>query len=172
MLKQISILCVASAMLLLTGCSSKPSALMVNKQGEAPQALIKISNGSGAPSWAYNESKAFRNALETAATVTLKRDFKYFAIVKPAEISNINGSLKNTAKELIEVCNPSSAMVLNIPGNTNLHKCGVYNTQAQMQIAMYNEEQNNFTVINAQEVIDYLKTNDLYANDGVEIKNK
>ena len=172
MLKQISILGIASAMLLLSGCSSKPSALMVNNQGETPQAMIKISNGSGAPSWSYNETKAFRNALEAAATITLNKGFKYFAIVKPTEISNISGSLRNTAKELIEVCSPSSAMVLNIPGNSSLHKCGVYNTRANMQIAMYNEEQNDFTVINAQKVIDYLKANDLYDDNGVEMKSK
>ena len=170
MLKQISILGVASAILLLSGCSSKPSALMVNKQGETPQAVIKISNGSGAPSWSYNESKAFRNALEAAATTTLEKDFKYFAIVEPTEISNISGSLRNTAKELIEVCDPSSVMVLNILGNSSLHKCGVYNTNASMKISMYNEEQNSFTVINAQEVIDYLKANDLYDDNGVEMK--
>ena len=120
--------------------------------------------------YSYNETKAFRNVLEAAATTTIEKGYKYFAIVKPKEISNVSGSLRNTAKELIEVCSPNSALFLKIPGASGLHKCGTRNTTAMMEIAMYNEEQNNFTVINAQEVISYLKANDLYDANGVEIE--
>jgi len=172
MLKKISILSVASAILLLSGCASKPSALMINEQSKTPQAIIKIANGAGTPSWSHNESKAFRNVLEAAAITTLQKGYKYFAIIKPDEISNTKGSLRNTAKELIAKCDPNSALFLSIPGAEGLHKCGTYGTHAYMKIAMYNKEQVNFTVINAQDVIDYLKKEDLYDDNGVDIKSK
>ena len=169
MLKRISILSVTS-IILLSGCASKPEAIVTNSSSKHPQATIKIANGAGAPSWSHNESKAFHNVLEAAAAVTLQRGYKYFAILKPDEISNIKGSLKNTAKELIAQCDPSSTLFISIPGAGGLHKCGTYNTNATMKIAMYNEEQVNFTVIDAQAVLDYLKKHDLYDDNGVDIK--
>lgn len=172
MLKRLSMIGIAGAMLLLSGCASKPSAMVHKKKDEAPTAYVKVRNGSGAPSWSYNESKAFRNVLEAAAETTMARGYKYFAITHPLDIANTKGSLKNTAKELIEACSPSSAMVLNIPGGGGLHKCGVYNTNASLSIIMYNEEQNDFTVINAEEVIAYMKANDLYDGEGVDIKTR
>ena len=170
MLKNISIIGAVSAALLLSGCASKPTAF-VFKKGDIPEATIRVHNGAGSPSWSYNESKAFRNALEAAAESTLQKGFKYFAITSPKEIANTKGSLKNTAQELLEACSPSSLLALSIPGAGGLHKCGTHNTRAQFLIAMYNEEQTNFTVINAQKVIDYLKENDLYDNVGVEVQN-
>ena len=169
MLKKISILSVAS-IILLSGCASKPTAMIPNSPSKLPQAVIRIANGAGAPSWSHNESKAFRNVLEAAATTTLQRGYKYFAIMKPDEISNTKGSLKNTAEELIAKCDPSSALFISVPGAGGLHNCGTYNTNATMSIAMYNEEQVNFTVIDAQAVIDYLKKNDLYDDNGVDIE--
>lgn len=173
MLKKLSLLSVVSAVLLLSGCASKPSALLVDGgRTGTQQASIKVSNGSGAPSWSYNESKAFRNVLEAAATSTLEKGYKYFAIYTPNEISNTKGSLANTAEELIAKCDPSSALFISVPGAGGLHKCGTYNTTAKMQIVMFNEEQEKHTVIDAQKVIDYLKANELYDDNGVEIKDK
>jgi hypothetical protein len=158
------------AVLLLSGCASKPKVTEDTYNGfTTPALVIEVSNGAGAPSWAYNESKAFRNALEAAAEVTLQEGYKYFAIVEPREIANVKGSLRNTAKEIIDYCDPNGAMVLNFAGGNGLHKCGVYNTRARIRVALYNEEQTDFTVFNAQEVLDYLKTNDLYDGNGINM---
>ena len=154
----------------LSGCASKPKVTEDTYNGfTIPALVINVHNGAGAPSWAYNESKAFRNALEAAAEGTLHKGYKYFAIIEPREIANVKGSLRNTAKEIIEYCDPSSAMVLDFAGGNGLHKCGVSNTRAHMKIALFNEEQTNFTVFNAQEVLDYLKANDLYDGNGIEM---
>jgi len=159
--------------LLLSGCASKPKVTEDTYNGFAiPALVIEVRNGAGAPSWAYNESKAFRNALEAAAEGTLQEGYKYFAIVEPREIANVKGSLRNTAKEIIEYCDPNSAMVLNFAGGNGLHKCGVRNTQAHMRIALFNEEQTDFTVFNAKEVLDYLKSNDLYDGNEIEMIRK
>jgi len=162
---------ILAAISFFSGCASKPQAINVGKLHEAPQMLIKVNNGTGAPSWSYNEAKAFRNVLESAATATLKKGYRYFAIVKPDEISNIKGSLINSAKELIEKCDPASAAFINVAG-AGLHKCGAYNTSAKLLIALYNQEQTNFTLYNAQKVIDYLKSKDLYEGKGIEIIQK
>lgn len=168
MLKQISIISIASAILLLSGCGAKPEASMLIHSKMTPTAQIKVNNGAGTPSWASNERKAFTNILEASAKVTLKKGYKYFVIVKPSEIANKKGFLKNTAKELLEFCTSNPLMVLNIGGG--LHKCGTYNTEAKMTISMYNEEQEEFTVIDAQKVLDYYETNDLSSGDDVKIQ--
>ena len=170
MLKKISLLGIVSIAVLLSGCGSKPTALMVSgATNNEQQAIITVSNGMGVPSWAANESKAFHNVLEAAATATLERGYKYFAIYQPDEISNIKGSLANTAEELLKKCDPNAALVLAIPGTSGLHKCGTYNTKARLAIIMYHEEQEKFTVIDAQKVIDYMKSKKIYDDNGVKI---
>lgn len=169
MLKQILIIAIASAMLLLSGCGAKPKATMLKINTENPSAEIKIDNGTGVPSWAANESKAFKNVLEASAKFTLQKGYKYFAIISPNEIANTNGSLRNTAKELLEHCTPNSSLVMNIPGVKGLHKCGTYNTKAILRISMFNKEQEEFTVINAQKVLDFYKENDLLSDEDIEI---
>jgi hypothetical protein len=159
-----------SSIVLLAGCASKPRVYFDPRTGDNT-ALIRISNGMGAPSWGYNESKAFRNALEVAARLTLKKGYKYFAIVKPDDISNIKGSLKNTAKEVIEYCSPS---VINIAYfGQKLHRCGTYNTQAQLLIEMYNVKRTDYTVFDAKKVLEYLKKHKLSDNlTDIEEKDK
>lgn len=169
MLKKILIFGVVTALFLFSGCASKPAVSIYNNYNP-PRAFIRIHNGAGAPSWSHNESKAFRNVLEAAATTTLKQGYKYFAILKPDVISNIKGSLSNTGKELIEKCDPNAALFISIPGAGGLHKCGTNNTRAYLSIAMYNEEQNDFTVIDAQKLVDYLKENNLFDDNGIDIK--
>lgn len=149
-----------------TGCASKPKVSYI--EDKEVLATIKISNGSGYPSWAANESEAFRDALETAARATLNKEYKYFAIVAPQDISNLNGSIKNTAREVIEFCEPGSMMALNFAGGAGLHKCGTYNTNAKMVVALFNEEQIDFVVYNAQEVIDYYHAEDIYDDTDIE----
>ncbi|SFP29761.1 hypothetical protein [Hydrogenimonas thermophila] len=167
MLKKIIITMAISTTVIMTGCASKPKAITIGKLNDAPQILIKVRNGAGAPSWSYNESKAFRNVLESAATVTLQKGYKYFAIVKPNEISNIQGAMINSAEELLKRCDPADAAFINIAG-AGLHKCGVYNTKATLVIALYNKKPVDFTVYDAQQVIDYLKSKGLYEGQGIE----
>ena len=159
-----------SAMFLLSGCGAKPSVTSKGRVlGDAPILHVIVSNGAGAPSYGYNESKAFRNVLEASAEGTLSKGYKYFAIMSPKAIANTKGSLKNTVPELIEKCSASSAMALSLTRG-NMRECGVRNTSAGMQIALYNEEQLDFTVIDAQAAIDYMKANGLYDGNGIEEK--
>lgn len=170
MLKIITIVTVVAGALLLSGCGAKPQAVIKNHDANSLRAYINISNGAGVPSWAANESKAFRNALEVAAATTLEKKYKYFAFIEPKEISNFDGSLLNTPKEILEKCSPNSLLALSVPGTAGLHKCGTYNTKASLSIVMFNEEQKDFTVFNAQEVLAYMKEKDLY--EGLEIEAK
>lgn len=150
---------------LFTGCASKPK--VTYSEDKELRAQIKIRNGAGYPSWAANESKAFRNALQAAANATLNKEYKYFAIIAPQSISNVDGSIKNTAKEVIEFCSPGAMMALSF-GGAGLHKCGTYNTNAIIAIALFNEEQTDFVVYNAQEVLDYYHAEEIYDDADIE----
>jgi len=175
MIRKIAItLTIVTAAIIMTGCAAKPKAIISKTpNNQAPQAFIKIFNGNGNTfsGWASRETRAFTNAIETAATLTLKKEYKYFAIVKPDEISNLNGSLINTAEEVIEKCSPSKILQFNFHG-LGLHKCGTRNTSARLVIAMYKEQPNDFPTYNAKKVIEYLKSKDLYEGQGVEIVEK
>lgn len=164
--KSILMSVVMALVVLFTGCASKPKVTYSNDK--ELHAQIQIRNGTGYPSWASNESEAFRNALQAAARATLNKEYKYFAIIAPQSISNVDGSIKNTAKEVIEFCTPGSMMALNFAGGTGLHKCGTYNTNAKIAIALFNEEQNDFVVYNAQEVVDYYHAEDIYDDTDIE----
>ena len=163
----------ATLTLLLGGCASKPKVeLYKGAESGAQHAYIRVANGAGSPSWSHNESKAFRDALETAARVTLQKGYKYFAIYYPSEIANTKGSLDNTAEELLAKCDPNAAAVLDIGIGGVLHKCGTHNTNAVMRIMMYHEQQEKFTVIDAQKVIDFYKSHDIYDDFELDIKEK
>lgn len=164
MLKSIVITSSVLVALLLSGCGSKPKVAMQNYGSDSLRADISISNGAGVPSWSANESEAFENALETAAATTLQKGYRYFAIIEPKEISNFNGSLLNTPEEILTKCSSSSFLAISIPGTGGLHKCGTYNTNAKMSIVMFKEEQKDFTVFNAQDVIDFMKKENLFEN--------
>lgn len=170
MLKIITTITAIAGALLLNGCGAKPEALIKNHDANSLRAYVNISNGAGVPSWAANESKAFRNALEVAAATTLEKKFKYFAFIEPKEISNFDGSLLNSAEEILKKCSSSSLLALSVPDTGGLHKCGTYNTRASLSIVMFNEEQKDFTVFNAQEVLDYMKEKDLYGALEVNVK--
>lgn len=167
MLKKITVIASIAGILLFSGCGAKPKALLKNHNDNSLRANIFISNGIGVPSWAANETDAFKSALEVAAVTTLQQNYKYFAFFSPKEISNLDGSLSNTPEEILEKCSPSALLALHVPGTGGLHKCGTYNTKAKLGIQMFNEEQLNFTVFNAQEVIDYMKERGLY--EGLEV---
>ena len=154
------------SLLFLSGCGSRPKA-SYTQASEKQLADIKISNGAGYPSWSANEANAFRDALETAARVTLHKEYKYFAIVTPQDMSNLKGSIKNTAEEALDYCSPSGFLALNINGS-GLHKCGTFNTMAKMRIILYNEEQVDFVVYDAQDIIDYYRTEGIYDGDDIE----
>ncbi len=171
MLKKISLVSVATAMLLFSGCGKKPQVKMLSHTSSESQAIVKIDNGAGTPSWAANENKAFRNSLEASAKLTLKKGYKYFAINAPKEISTTKGSLRNTAKELLDYCSANSLVISNF-GGSGLHKCGVYNTRMNIMITMYKEEQDGFLVVDAAKLLTYFKANDLLSDDELEISDK
>lgn len=163
-------------LLLLSGCGVK-SKVFVSKSpmDQTGEAIIAIHNGAGKviSGWASRETRAFTNAIEVAATTTLENGYRYFAIVKPDEISNLKGSLINTAKEVIEKCSPSKLLQINIYNTgLGLHKCGTYNTRAKLVIAMYKTQPEDFTVFDAKEVIKYLEDNELFENRKIDVSIK
>lgn len=159
------------ATLMFFGCSSKP--LVINEKASGLTA-IKINNGTGTPSWGANEKEATLNALQVAADVTLSSGAKSFYIVKPDEISNLKGSMMNSAKEYIDKCVPSSAIMFNVAG-AGLHKCGVaYNTKAVLVIKIVDNQTNEVITYSAQSVVDYLKSNGMYdeGKASIDLKEK
>jgi len=169
MLKFTTIIGTLAALLLFSGCGAKPKAYLKHYPNGTIRADVFVHNGAGVPSWSANESEAFENVLETAATVTLDKGYKYFAIITPKEISNIDGSLLNTTEEIFSKCVPNSLLFISIPGTGGLHKCGTQNTNANIDIIMYHEEQTDFTVFNASNVLAYMKEHGSYEAIEVDV---
>jgi len=112
----------------------------------------------------YNKST--RATLQQAARVTLFEKYKYFAFTHPKMISNFHGSLINTAEEYLEQCEINVGHVL--VGGLNACQFNVKPNKTITQIIMLNNPPNDFLVYDAQQVINYLKSKDLF-EDEIEI---
>ena len=151
------------AVFLFTGCAVKPKAILASSADvKNPEYLVEIHNGTGSPSWAANEKKAFLNVLQASAITAERKGFNYFAIIKPDSISNKKGVLINTADELSKKCIPSALKVFDFGG---LHKCGTYTTNAVWKIQLFHKRPKDILVYSAKDVINYLKSKDFYDED-------
>lgn len=109
----------------------------------------------------YNKSTYA--ALQQAAFITKKDGKKYFSFAYPAAISNYHGSLINTPKEFIDKCEINVGHVFIL----GLNACGfnIKPNKTVTQIITFNEQPNDFVAYNADEVLDYLKTNNYYEEE-------
>ena len=76
---------------------------------------------------------------------------KYFSIVAPLYVSNLQGSLINTAKGFLEECDINMATFF-----TNSRKCEIfsnrYGTRTDVTIAVFDEQPNDFLAYDAEKV--------------------
>jgi beta-xylosidase len=101
--------------------------------------------------------------IQQAAAVTLKDNKKFFAFVHPRLVSNYHGSLMNTAEEFLDLCYINVAEFF-VKGGNPCH-FNIKPNKSMVQIVALNEQPNDFVVYNAQAVIDYLKANNIYADE-------
>lgn len=109
----------------------------------------------------YNNSNAA--ALQMAAEYTLKKGDKYFAIAYPSGLSNFSGSFIDTPKEYFNQCNVSIGKFLMF----NTDPCEIHSNVdlGQLGIVTYLEKPNNVLSYNANDVIKYLKKENIYIKE-------
>lgn len=161
----------ALTMLSMTGCGPKylTTSTIVNQKDNT---VLVTGAGEGKEFGFINHASLLNNAiiypLQLAAEKTLSSNKQYFSIVKPTEISNIDGVSVNTAKEYIDKCANNSfaksLLVLSNPcrvaiGNLNYPSGGI------LHIKMYDDKDrpSDVFVYSANEVISYIKEQNLYA---------
>lgn len=133
--------------LLLTGCGGKQ--LVTGAYSKQDAISDDFSIVAKAPDRGFMTSKAtylnetIAYTLQVAADQTLAKGYTYFAIVKPAEISNTDGIMVNTSKEYLDKCATNNVLkgvfVLHNPckiavGSLETPKGGV------MEIRMYKSQ--------------------------------
>lgn len=105
----------------------------------------------------YNNHK--RLLIQQEAEATLYYGFKYFRIIKPIDSSS---EMITTGEELEKRCF-SSGVGSNLVGQFDI--CYYKNGYRYAgDIIMYKERPSEFLVVDAQEVIDYLKSNDKFTD--------
>jgi hypothetical protein len=173
MKKQLMIGLMALGMaVLFSGCSYKINACKIENEGHPVSQtgnFYMVEGQADGMSISHGQNTKTRNlhGLQNAATLTLERGYKYFAIKFPqGEASNIDGSLINTAEEFIERCLPNPADILNM----GRAKCGMPagNRNIKLGIYVFNEEQPDVMTYNAQDVKDYLVANKLWRERGID----
>ena len=98
--------------------------------------------------------------LQAAADLTISLHKKYFAIVAPDAVSNIQGVMINTPKEFIDKCSTNIAKVLIFQKDPcYLHPKGI---GTRMVIRVYDKQPKDVLTYDAYEIIKYLKTNKIY----------
>lgn len=164
--KILSLSILASAFaLLLTGCGGKQLVTGAYPKQDATTDDYNIV--AKAPDRGFMTSKAtylnetIAYTLQVAADQTLAKGYTYFAIVKPAEVSNTDGVMVNTSKEYLEKCATNNVLkgvfVLHNPckiaiGSLEAPKGGT------MDIRMYKSQDSSVMTYNANEVLSGIKT--------------
>lgn len=109
----------------------------------------------------YNNSNAA--ALQMAAEYTLKKGDKYFAIAYPSGLSNFSGSFIDTPQEYFSRCNIGIGKFLLF----NTDPCEIHSNVdlGQLGIVTYFEKPSKVLSYNANDVIKYLKKENVYIKD-------
>ncbi len=160
---------------MMSGCAGKVTSCelfgnMKSKDSEVNQRefLVRAKEAWRSPSAAYNVKTRETHLLQNMADVTLHYNYKYFSIISPNnKVNNKRGSLVNTAEGFLETCSPATDAnpftVFNSP-------CG-YDAKSPMSYAyirVYKVQPYEMTSYDAQAVKDYLVTNKLWRDDGIE----
>lgn len=146
-------LALCGALVVFAGCSQKQEvAFSKDKTIIAVHAFTP----AGFSSSGSVEQKTLSAVMQIAAEQTLATGNRYFAIVKPDQVSNTKGSMMNTMKEFIDKCYPAYVSM-------NLNKCGVaYVANGNMVIATSKTPSDKVMMYDANEVIGELKKQDFY----------
>jgi|GEM_PF-4502656 len=154
-----------------SGCAQKPIILPTGTYKHIKENNIYDVNGNMLERPMLTSNATYLNnviayPLQIAAEDTLYAGHKYFAIVAPEEISNLNGIMVNTAPEYLEKCATNNIakglVVLSNPckvavGNINAPSSG------KLKISMYDTQQESIMVYDAAQVIADLKAKGFYS---------
>lgn len=166
-----SILLASGAIIGFTGCGPKALTTGYMKDPSGSSANITV-----APSEAFLTSSRINETvnytLQIAAEATLKENHKYFAIVEPELISNINPENPNNALEYSDKCaNNNIAKAIFVYTNPCLVAKGNLKDilGGSMRIMMYNDLNRpvQMKTYDAAQVLNELRANDLYDPRGL-----
>lgn len=106
----------------------------------------------------YNNSTAA--GLQVAAEATLQKKHNYFAIAYPPKLSNFHGSLINTPEGYFEECKINTGNVLSF----NIDPCEFHYRPrvVYLGIETYQDRPEDVLTYDANEVLEYLKKEDLF----------
>lgn len=148
---------------LFTGCGTKFNAIGKIQGKNETRIAAYSSFHAFTKAGIYNNS--MHAVMQQAAEHTLASDKKFFAIVSPAPLSNTNGVLINNMDEMVNKCNVG---ILTLPftgSPCRIHNPGNQGAWAWIRIAMFDKEQNDFLVYNANNIISYLKKENQFDTD-------
>ena len=166
----------SSAILVLSGCSGKSGALVVNEKScqvakyqnaycsqQSADTYIVDALGEYSSFVHTNLNNSIRASLQVSAELALQKDMKYFAIIEPQSVSNINGSMVTSVKEYLSKC--EFAMFENVVSSKcNIHKIP---RRTMLMIKLYKEQPADVLTFNAQNVLDDLKQLGYYQSDSI-----
>jgi hypothetical protein len=168
-------LCIASsAIFILSGCSGKSGAIVVNEKSckiaeyqnvycsqKSADTYIIDAIGEYSTFVHINLNNSVRASLQVSAELTLQKGMKYFAIIEPQSVSNINGSMITSVKEYLAKCEFAPFENL-VSSKCNIHKIP---RRTQLMIKLFKEQPSDVLTFNAQNVIDDLKQLGYYQSD-------
>ncbi len=166
-----SIFFVVLVMIFFYGCAKNNNIVLKNVDHKDVYFIEAYSN-----KFSYGMThKKYENStyavMQQAALFTKFMKKKYFAIRSPKEVSNIYGSLMNTPAEFFEKCAVGvSGSLTKILDPCKIHHEPGNGWYAWIEIELYDDKQHDFLVYNANEVISYLKSFDLYDMDPPYVK--
>lgn len=131
-------------------CALTPDHDLINIEGIGDNSSFTIPQ--------YNNSTAA--GLQVAAEATLQKKHNYFAIAYPPKLSNFHGSLINTPEGYFEACNINTGNVFSF----NVDPCNFHYRPrvANIVIETYKERPEDVLTYDANEILEYLKKEDLF----------
>lgn len=174
MKKIVALLITTISVLILTGCSGKSGAIIVNEKScqvakyknvfceqKDKDTYIVDALGESSTFTHINLNNSVRASLQVSAELTLQKNMKYFAIIEPQSVSNLNGSMITSVKEYLEKC--EFAVFEHVVSS----KCDIHRMprRTQLMIKLYKEQPSDILTFNAQKVIDDLKQLGYYQVD-------
>ncbi|MDD4329769.1 MAG: hypothetical protein PHD79_07430 [Aliarcobacter sp.] len=164
----------SSAIFILSGCSAKSGAIVANEKScqvakyknaycsqQSANTYIVDALGEASTFTHTNLNNSVRASLQVSAELALQRNMKYFAIIEPQSVSNINGSMVTSVKEYLSKC--EFAMFENVVSSKcNIHKIP---RRTMLMIKLYKEQPADVLTFNAQNVLDDLKQLGYYQSD-------
>ena len=164
----------SSAMFIFSGCSGKSGALVANEKScqvakyknaycsqQNVDTYIVDALGEYSSFVHTNLNNSIRASLQVSAELTLQKNMKYFAIIEPQSVSNVNGSMVTSTKEYLDKC--EFAMLENLTTS----KCDIHRMprRTMLMIKLYKEQPKDVLTFDAQNVLNDLKQLGYYQSD-------